>query len=94
MRKSKRFKSGQTDATITVTLPAEVVAKVEEVGRNKGCDESSVLQDALSIYLGNWEWYDVLLKNMEDSGRLDSDEVERLIDEYRDEVQSERHQPD
>lgn len=94
MQKSNSLKSGESNATITVTLPAEVVAKIEEVGRNKGCDESGVLQDALSIYLGNWEWYDVLLQNMEDAGRPDADEVESLIDEYRDEVQSERHRPD
>lgn len=92
MQKSNSLKSGTGDgtgATITITLPTAVVAKIREVGRNKGCDESSVLKDALSIYLDNWEWYDVLLNNMGDAGRFGSDEVERLIDEYRDEIESE-----
>ena len=79
------------NATITVTLPTDVVAKIAEVSHNKGCTESSVLQDALTIYLNNWEWYDTLLRNEEYAKELGigPDDVDRLIQEYREEVRAE-----
>ena len=84
------------DTSITVALPSEVVAKIRQVGREKGCSDSGVLADALTIYLNNWEWYDSLLQNGEEARALDigPDDVEWLIAEYREEARSERLQQD
>ena len=88
--------SEKDDTTITVRLPSAIVAKVREVGRNKGCSDSGVLRDALTIYLDNWAWYDSLLRNEEKARSLDIglDDVERLITEYREEVKAEHLQQD
>lgn len=88
--------NSKDETSITVTLPSAIVAKVREVGRNKGCSDSGVLRDALTIYLENWAWYDSLLRNEEKARALDigPDDVERLITEYREEVKTERLQQD
>ena len=86
----------KANTTITVTLPSAVIAKIKEVCRDRGCSESGVFQDALSIYLDNWEWYDTLLRNEENarSVGIGPDDVERLIAEYRVEVQADNRQQD
>ena len=88
--------SEKDDTTITVNLPTAIVAKVREVGQNKGCSDSGVLRDALTIYLDNWAWYDSLLGNEEKARALGigSDDVEQLITEYREEVNTEHLQQD
>ena len=85
-----------TSISITVTLPSDVVGKIREVARGKGCSDSRVLGDALTVYLNNWEWYDSLLRNEEKARALDivPDDVERLIAEYREEARAERIQQD
>ncbi len=88
--------SSKHETSITVTLPNAIVAKVREVGRDKGCSDSGVLRDALAIYLDNWAWYDSLLGNEEKARSLDvgPDDVARLIAEYREEVKAEHLQQD
>lgn len=88
--------SSKDDTCITVTLPSAIVARVREVSRDKGCSDSGVLRDALTLYLDNWAWYDSLLRNEEKARVLNikPDDVERLIAEYREEVKAEHLQQD
>lgn len=87
---------GKANTTITITLPADIADKIQEVGHDKGCSVSGVLRDALSVYLDNWKWYDTLLRNQENARSLgiNPDDADRLIEEYREEVRAEKQHRD
>ena len=80
-------KSGEPTA-VTVTLQPEITAEVEKVAEEEGFTKSELLELALSKYLSDRRW-EKMLRESEEMARersITPDDVERLIDEYREEV--------
>jgi CopG family transcriptional regulator/antitoxin EndoAI len=80
---------GRTTKTITISLPPEMAAQVEEVMREEGRTRSELLREALRRYLEGREWGRILRYGQRRATELGiaPEDVERLIDEYRTETQ-------
>ena len=76
--------SGTTN-TITISLPPEMAAQIEEIIREEGRTRSELLLEALRQYMQDREWKRILRRNERRAKELGVtlDDVERLVDEYR-----------
>ena len=78
----------RSSKTITFSLPPEMADLVEEVRRREGRTTSELIREALRRYVEEREWRDMLRygdRRAQAEG-LTPEDVERLIDEYRDET--------
>lgn len=80
---------GRTTKTITISLPPEMAAQVEEAMRAEGRTKSELLREALRRYLEEREWKRILRYGQSRAIEMGitPEDVERLIDEYRTETQ-------
>ena len=75
----------QTTKTITFSLPLEMVDRVDEMMKQKGCSRSKLLREALLLYIEEYEWRQ-LLQYGEQKAReqaIGPDDVASLVEEYR-----------
>ena len=75
----------QTTKTITFSLPPEMVDRVDEMMKQKGCSRSELLREALLLYIEEYEWRQ-LLQYGEQRAReqaIGPDDVASLVEEYR-----------
>ena len=82
----------QTTKTITFSLPREMADRVEEMAEQEGCSRSALLREALSRYMEESEWRQ-LLRYGEQRTReqqINPEDVSRLVEEYRAESGSSR----
>jgi predicted transcriptional regulator len=80
----------QESQPITVHLSPEMADRVEEVRQKRGWTLEQLVEDALARYIDEREWEDLLEYGTRQSGSqgLTKDDVERLIEEYRAEVEN------
>ncbi len=83
----------RTARTVSITLPADLLVKAQELAQREHRTMSDLFREALRRYMqGNGEWQ-ALLKRTRAKGRAmgikSEADVERLSDEYR----RERHRP-
>lgn len=78
---------GRTTKTITFSLPPEMAAQVEKAMQAEGRTRSELLREALRRYLEERRWKEVFRYGEQRSRELGltPDDVERLVDEYREE---------
>ena len=50
----------RTTRTITFSLPREMADRVEEMAEQEGCSRSALLREALSRYMEESEWQQLL----------------------------------
>ena len=82
----------RTTRTITFSLPREMADRVEEMAEQEGCSRSALLREALSRYMEESEWRQ-LLRYGEQRTReqqINPEDVSRLVEEYRAEIGSSR----
>ena len=82
----------RTTRTITFSLPREMADRVEEMAEQEGCSRSALLREALSRYMEESEWQQ-LLRYGEQRTReqqINPEDVSRLVEEYRAEIGSSR----
>ena len=72
----------------TVSLSPEMTAQLEEAALEEGWTKSELLHEALRKYLSDRRWYRILRESQEIAKEhgIAPDDVERLIDEHREEV--------
>ena len=77
--------------TITISLPPEMAAQVEEIMREEGRTKSELLREALRRYMLAREWRSLARYGQQRAEELGitPDDVERLIDESRAEKRQE-----
>ncbi len=83
----------RTARTVSITLPADLLVKAQELAQREHRTMSDLFREALRRYMqGNGEWQ-ALLKRTRAKGRAmgikSEADVERLSDEYR----RQRHRP-
>ena len=81
----------RTTKTITISLPPEMAAQVEEIMKEEGRTKSELLREALRRYMLAREWRGLARygqRRAEELG-ITPDDVERLIDESRSEQRQE-----
>jgi CopG family transcriptional regulator / antitoxin EndoAI len=78
----------RTTKTITISLPPKMADQIEEIMREEGRTKSELLREALRQYMQDWQWKKALRRNETRAKELGitSDDVERLVDEYRVEI--------
>ena len=82
----------RTTRTITFSLPRDMADRVEEMAEQEGCSRSALLREALSRYMEESEWQQ-LLRYGEQRTReqqINPEDVSRLVEEYRAEIGSSR----
>ena len=82
----------QTTKTITFSLSREMADRVEEMAEQEGRSRSALLREALSRYMEESEWRQ-LLRYGEQRTReqqINPEDVSRLVEEYRAEIGSSR----
>ena len=82
----------QTTKTITFSLSREIADRVEEMAEQEGRSRSALLREALSRYMEENEWQQ-LLRYGEQRTReqqINPEDVSRLVEEYRAEIGSSR----
>jgi CopG family transcriptional regulator/antitoxin EndoAI len=81
----------RTTKTITISLPPEMAAQVEEIMKQEGRTKSELMREALRRYMLAREWRGLARygqRRAEELG-ITPDDVERLIDESRAEQRKE-----
>ena len=78
---------GETARTIVVTLPPELSAQLDSALQEERQSESELLERALASYLRDREWNRMLRESATIAVEhgITPQDVERLVDEYRDE---------
>ncbi len=76
---------GRTTKTITISLPSEMLAQMEEIMREERRTRSELLREALRCYIEDREWKRILRYGQGRAKELgiNPDDVESLVDEYR-----------
>ncbi len=73
--------------TLNISLPKELVEKVDDVAKKEYRNRSELIREALRVYLQDKsEWEDIFKSSeqaMNDLGIKNQDEVNRLVYEYR-----------
>jgi len=79
--------------TISMSLPKELYVRVDQMARQRGVSRSQLLKEALKIYIDEekrWqrirEWGEETAKRL---GIKNEDDVERIREEYSQEIQKE-----
>ena len=79
----------RTTKIVNFSLPPEIYKQVEELAKQKETSKSQVLREALKQYVASEKrWQQIRKWGEETTKRLgikDEDDVERIIDEYRQE---------
>ena len=77
----------RTTKTITFSLPPELAEQVETARREEGRTMSELVREALRRYLEDREWRAITRYGQRRARALGltPDDVERLVEEYRDE---------
>ena len=76
---------GRTTKTITVSIPPEMEAQIEELMRLEGRTRSELLREAIRRYVRDREWRDLLRYGQakaQEAG-VREEEIEDIIDAYR-----------
>ena len=78
----------ETARTITVSLPLEMAERLDNVARRQSWSVSEFLREAVSRYIEECEWRQLLQYGDEKAREqgIEPEDVARLIDEYRTEV--------
>jgi CopG family transcriptional regulator/antitoxin EndoAI len=79
----------RTTKTITISLPPEMAEQVEKIRREEGRTKSELLREALRQYILERRLRSLALYGQRRAKELGitPDDVERLVDEYRTEVE-------
>ena len=76
---------GRTTKTITISIPPEMEAQIEEMMRLEGRTRSELLREALRRYVRDREWRE-LLRYGQGKAReagVTEEEIEDIVDAYR-----------
>ena len=76
---------GRTTKTITISIPPEMEAQIQELMRLEGRTRSELLREALRRYMRDREWRDLLRYGQgraQEMG-ISEEEIEDIIDAYR-----------
>lgn len=78
----------ETARTIVVTLPPELAAQLDSALLEERQSEGELLEEALASYLRDRGWRRMLRESAAIAAdhRITPQDVERLVDEYRDEA--------
>ncbi len=81
-----------TTRTITFSLPHEMADRVEEMAKQEGRSRSALLREALSRYMEENEWQQLLRYGEQRTReqKINPEDVSRLVEEYRAEIGSSR----
>ena len=82
----------QTTRKITFSLPREMADQVEEMAKQEGISRSALLREALSRYIEENEWRQLLRYGEQRTSeqQITSEDVSRLVGEYRADIGSSR----
>lgn len=73
--------------TLNISLPSDLIKKVDEVGKNEYRNRSELIREALRVYLEDkYEWGQIFKlgeKVMKEMGVKDEDDIDRIVYEYR-----------
>jgi metal-responsive CopG/Arc/MetJ family transcriptional regulator len=75
----------RTTVTITISLPPDMLSKVEELMRREGRTRSELIREALRRYFEEREWEEILRygsQKAEEKG-IGEDQIEDIVDAYR-----------
>ena len=81
-----------TTRTITFSLPRDMADRVEEMVKQEGRSRSALLREALSRYMEENEWQQLLRYGEQRTSeqQISSEDVSRLVEEYRADIGSSR----
>ena len=76
---------------LTITLPLDIVQQVDEAAQQQGMSRSAFLQQAAERAVRNHRWQAILKYGREQAQRMGikPEDVQRLIEEYREEMAAE-----
>ena len=76
--------------TITFSLPIEMADRVEEVAKQEGRTRSALLREALSLYMDEKEWRQLLRYGEQRTRdlKITPEDVNRLVEECRADIGS------
>ncbi len=82
----------QTTKTIAFSLPREMADRVEEMAKQEGISRSALLREALSRYMEENEWQQLLRYGEQRTReqKISPEDVSRLVEEYRVDIGSSR----
>ena len=82
----------QTTRKITFSLPREMADQVEEMAKQEGISRSALLLEALSRYMEENEWRQLLRYGEQRTSeqQITPENVSRLVEEYRADIGSSR----
>ena len=76
---------GRTTKTITISIPPEMEAQIQELMRLEGRTRSELLREALRRYMHDREWRELVRYGQgraQEMG-ISEEEIEDIIDAYR-----------
>ena len=75
----------RSTVTITVSLPPEMLSKIEEFMKKEGRTRSELVREALRRYFEEQEWKELIRYGMSKARErgITEDQVEEIVDEYR-----------
>ena len=76
---------GRTTKTITISIPPEMEAQIEEMMRLEGRTRSELLREALRRYVRDREWRELLRYGQSKAREagVTEEEIEDIVDAYR-----------
>lgn len=76
---------GRATKTITISIPPEMEAQIEELMRLEGRTRSELLREALRRYVRDREWRELLRygQRKAQEASITEDEIEDIVDAYR-----------
>lgn len=76
---------GRTTKTITISVPPEMEAQIEELMRLEGRTRSELLREALRRYVREREWRELLGygRGKAREAGIREDDIEDIVDAYR-----------
>lgn len=82
----------RTTRTISFSLPCEMADRVEEAAKEEGRSRSALLREALSRYMEENEWQQLLRYGEQRTReqKISPEDVSSLVEEYRVDVGSSR----
>ena len=75
----------RTTVTITISLPPDMLVKVEELMRREGRTRSELIREALRRYFEEQEWKEILRYGRQKAKEkgISEDQIEDIVDAYR-----------
>jgi len=75
----------RTTVTITISLPPDMLVKVEELMRREGRTRSELIREALRRYFEEQEWKEILRYGRQKTKEkgISEDQIEDIVDAYR-----------